>query len=139
MKSFFALCALLFLFSCTNALKEHQNSADDYAVIPKPMELTQANGRFLIDDNISIHGSQSLNNEMVFLNEILLNNTGQSAAILLDDAASKTSKNIYLNLNPAMKGDESYTLVVDFDALQTIYCLDLVDQIFLDLTGSENL
>ncbi len=55
---------------------------------------------------------------MVFLNEILLNNTGQSAAILLDDAASKTSKNIYLNLNPAMKGDESYALVVDFDAIK---------------------
>jgi hexosaminidase len=118
MKSFFALCALLFLFSCTNALKEHQNSADDYSVIPKPMELTPANGRFLIDDDISIHGSQSLNNEMVFLNEILLNNTGQSAAILLDDPASKTSKNIYLNLNSSMKGDESYTLVVDFDAIK---------------------
>ena len=117
MKSFFALCAVLFLFSCTNALKEHQNSPDDYAVIPKPLELTPENGRFLIDDNISIHGNESLSNEMVFLNEILLNNTGQSAAILSEGAPSKTSKNIFLGLKPEMDGDESYTVDVGFDAI----------------------
>ncbi|MBV1924946.1 MAG: beta-N-acetylhexosaminidase [Dokdonia sp.] len=114
---FFALCAILLLCSCTNALKEHKNSADDYPVIPKPLELTMESGRFLIDDDISIQGPDLLINEMTFLNDILKNNTGKSAQLLSDGTLIETSKNIFLSLSPTMEGDESYSLQVGYDAI----------------------
>lgn len=114
---FLAFCALFLLFSCSNALKEHQNSPTDYPIIPRPLELKMETGRFLIDDDLSIHGQKALSNEKAFLNDILTANTGTSAHVLLEGSASKTSKNIYLSLNPTMEGAEGYSLVVGYDAI----------------------
>ncbi|MFT5752320.1 MAG: hexosaminidase, partial [Dokdonia sp.] len=112
-----AFCAVFLLFSCTNALKEHKNSPADYPVIPKPLELTMEDGRFLIDNDLSIHGNASLSNEMAFLKDILKMNTGKSARLISDGTASNTSKNIYISLKSTMEGEESYSVVVGYDAI----------------------
>ena len=53
----------LLSFSCTNKYKGVANTETDYQVIPKPSKLDMLTGKFLVDGNTKIVGSEALKNE----------------------------------------------------------------------------
>lgn len=63
------LCCLS--ISCSNKYKEAANSDQDYAIIPKPLSMEMATGKFLIDSNTKVAGDASLEKEGQLLADML--------------------------------------------------------------------
>ncbi|MCF7567873.1 beta-N-acetylhexosaminidase [Sabulilitoribacter arenilitoris] len=103
----------LLSFSCTNKYKNLANTAEDYQVIPKPQKLDMLTGKFLVDGNTKIVGSEVLKNEGEFLAGMLSAATGNSINFY-----SEGSGNITLKLDDAIKNEEGYSLNVTFDKIE---------------------
>ncbi|TWO31106.1 beta-N-acetylhexosaminidase [Seonamhaeicola sediminis] len=94
-------------FSCTNKYKEIKNTANDYDIIPKPTSLQFMDGKFLVNSKTKIVVDSILENEGVYLAEILNRLSSY-------DISSQTegSGNIELRLDDSIKNEEGYTLSV---------------------------
>ena len=110
--SIIALICLL-SFSCTNKYKEVTNTIEDYQIIPKPSKLEMQTGKFLVDGNTKIVGSEALENEGELLASMLSNATGATI-----NFSSEGSGNITLKLDDTIENEEGYALNVTFDNIQ---------------------
>jgi N-acetyl-beta-hexosaminidase len=94
-------------------MKNYINSDQDYAIIPKPIDLQVKNGRFIIDQNTKVTGDKNLEAEGHYLAEILSLSTGKE--IVFSD---KTKGNIILIIDSSLESDEAYTLYVDYNEVK---------------------
>ncbi|WP_321515689.1 beta-N-acetylhexosaminidase [Marinifilum fragile] len=104
------LACILTLVSCNNKMKNYVNSDQDYAIIPKPIDLQVKNGRFIIDQNTKVTGDKNLETEGHYLAEILSLSAGKE--IVFSD---ETKGNINLTIDSSLESDEAYTLSVDYN------------------------
>ncbi|MEC3908252.1 beta-N-acetylhexosaminidase [Tamlana sp. 2201CG12-4] len=104
-------CALC--FSCSNKYKNAKNAPQDYAIIPKPVQMEILDGKFLIDSKTMVSGSDLLKNEGAFLANILSTATGETIAF-----SSKEEGNITLKINEAIENDEGYQLNVSYNKIE---------------------
>ena len=112
------LLVLLFSFcilSCSNELKEYQNVASDYQIIPKPLHLEPSQGRFLIQDKTHIVGDAILSNEMSYLAEMLRIATGSTIKTSNNTNDYQKNNSITLLLDASLPEEESYVLTVTYD------------------------
>lgn len=107
------LACILTLASCDNKMKNYVNSDQDYAIIPRPIDLQVKNGRFIIDQNTKVTGDKNLEAEGHYLAEILSLSTGKE--IVFSD---KTKGNINLIIDSSLESDEAYTLYVDYNEVK---------------------
>ncbi len=98
--------------SCTNPNKDIINSEKDYQIIPKPVKLEIAKGRFVVDSKTKITGDKSLENEGDFLAEML--STVSNTDVKFD---ANNNGNIVLQLDTTIDNDEGYTLSVTYDKI----------------------
>ena len=99
--------------SCTNKFKEAQNTDHDYQVIPKPVKIEKLTGKFLVNANTKIVGSEALKKEGELLAGMLSAATGESISF-----SSEESGNISLKLDDAIDSEEGYALNVAFDKIE---------------------
>jgi hexosaminidase len=107
MKIHLLLLICILSFSCTNPYKVNQNSASDYLIIPKPVSLEIAKGKFLITAKTKISATSDLENEGLYLSSLL------SHVAKIDvpfDIAS--NGNIELRIDNTIKEEEGYWLSV---------------------------
>jgi len=110
--SIIALICLL-SFSCTNKYKNLVNTEEDYQIIPKPLKLEALTGKFLVDGNTKIVGSEVLKNEGELLASMLSAATGTSI-----DFSSEGTGNISLKLDDTIENEEGYILNIKFDNIE---------------------
>lgn len=106
------LTFLLLLVSCDNGMKDYQNAAQDYAIIPKPVSMKTQNGRFVVNGKTTVSGDASLEAEGKFLADFLSSATGQP---MLFEAGGQG--NIHLKLDEGLASEEAYTLDVTHDQI----------------------
>ena len=99
-------------FSCSNKYKDVANLEQDYQIIPKPVSLEASNGKFLVDSNTKIVGAAELENEGVYLAEMLSLVANVNATF-----KAGASGDIVLKLDDSIKNDEGYTLDVAYDGI----------------------
>lgn len=100
----------LLTFSCTNKYKDIANTDQDYQIIPKPVSLETANGRFLVDNNTKVSADKDLENEGAYLAEMLSH--ASSATVSTGEAG-----NIQLKLDDTIDNEEGYKLSVSYDQI----------------------
>ncbi len=100
----------LLAFSCSNKYKDVANSEQDYQIIPKPVSLETAKGRFLVDSDTKIFGAPELENEGEYLAEML-----SYAANVNATFEAGSSGNIELRLDDTIENDEGYSVTVAYD------------------------
>ncbi len=105
----------LFMISCSNELKEHQNTTSDYQIIPKPLKLETSQGRFAIKKNTHIVGDIALSNEINYLSEMLHIASGYTIETSHNSKEYLTDNNITLILDSSLPDEESYSLSVTYD------------------------
>ncbi|WOD42688.1 beta-N-acetylhexosaminidase [Hwangdonia lutea] len=110
--SIIALICLL-SFSCSNKYKDVANTEADYQVIPKPQTLNMQTGKFLVDANTKIVGTEALKNEGEFLAGLLSAATGATVGF-----STEGQGNITLKLDDTIENEEGYTLNVTFDNIE---------------------
>ncbi len=103
----------LLTFSCNNKYKEIKNTAENYQVIPKPLNMEMLTGKFLVNTNTRIVGSEALNNEGELLASMLSSATGESISF-----SSEGTGNIALKLDDAIENEEGYEVNVAFDKIE---------------------
>ena len=99
-------------FSCSNKYKDVANSEQDYQIIPKPVSLETSNGRFLVDSNTKIAGAAELENEGVYLAEMLSYVANVNATF-----EAGASGDIKLKIDNSIENDEGYTVIVAYDGI----------------------
>ena len=102
----------LLTFSCTNKYKEVVNNSTEYPIIPKPVKMEMASGKFLVDGNTSISGSAELTNEGTFLANIFGAAIGSSL-----EYSGSTNGDIQLVIDNAIANEEGYELDVTYDKI----------------------
>ena len=102
----------LLAISCSNKYKDVTNSEQDYQIIPKPVFLKASKGKFLINSNIKIAGPTELENEGVYLAEMLNHVANVNATF-----KAETSGNIQLKLDDSINNNEGYTLTVKYNKI----------------------
>jgi len=110
---FFSFCFL----SCSNELKDYQNVASDYQIIPKPLELTPSQGRFLVQEKTLIVGDSSLTNEINYLSDMLQLGSGYSINTSNERTDEEKQNSITLRLDTSLPSEESYILKVTYDQI----------------------
>ncbi len=101
--------------SCSNPYKDTINTPKDYQIIPQPISIKMANGRFLINDNTKIAYAPDLQNEAKYLAEFLGTLSGKTVSVVSDD--KKTEGNIVLELDDSIDDPEGYELSVAYDKI----------------------
>ncbi len=110
---FFSFCFL----SCSDELKEYQNIASDYQIIPKPLQLEPSQGRFLVQEKTVIVGDSSLTNELNYLSNMLQLGSGYAINTSNERTDEQKKNSITLLLDPSLPSEESYTLRVTYDQI----------------------
>ena len=113
MRRILVIFIVIIATACTNPNKDIVNSEKDYQIIPKPVKLEMANGRFVVDSKTKITGDKSLENEGKFLAEML--STVSDATVPFE--AGNNNANIVLQLDNSIENDEGYTLSVTYDKI----------------------
>ncbi len=113
MRKILVLFIAIIATSCTNPNKDIVNAEQDYQIIPQPVKLEMANGRFVVDSKTKVTGEKSLKNEGNFLAEMLSTVSNVDVLFEADDAKA----NIILQLDTAIDNDEGYTLSVTYDKI----------------------
>ncbi|MCL6296134.1 beta-N-acetylhexosaminidase [Jejuia spongiicola] len=103
----------LLTFSCNNKYKEVKNTPEDYQVIPKPSKMGMLTGKFLVNANTRVVGSEALKNEGELLANMLSSATAESISF-----SSEGKGNITLKLDDAIENEEGYKLNVAFDKIE---------------------
>ncbi|MEP0263760.1 beta-N-acetylhexosaminidase [Dokdonia sp.] len=107
----------LSITSCTNELRNYQNIASDYQIIPKPLKLEPSPGRFLIQENTMIIGDAVLSNEIEYLSEMLQIATGYTIATSNNSDNHQNKNSITLTLDKSLSEEESYLLSITPDRI----------------------
>lgn len=120
MKKYNFHCLIIVFFSiliasCSNELKEYQNTASDYQITPKPLKLETSQGRFEIKKNTRILGDATLSDEMDYLSDMLQIASGYTIETSDDSKEFLTNNNITLTLDSSLPHKESYSLSVTYD------------------------
>lgn len=102
----------LLAVSCSNKYKDITNSEQDYQIIPKPVSLETSKGKFLVDANTKIVGAAELENEGIYLAEML-----RHVANVNTTFKAGASGNIVLKLDDSIENDEGYTVGVAYDGI----------------------
>lgn len=105
----------LFMISCSNELKEHQNTTSDYQIIPKPLKLETSQGKFAIKKNTHIVGDIALSSEINHLSEMLHIASGYTIETSHNSEEFLTDNNITLILDSSLPNEESYSLSVTYN------------------------
>ncbi len=105
----------LHITSCSNEFKEYQNTASDYQIIPKPLKLEPAQGRFLINEKTTIIGDAALSNEIDYVSEMLKTASGYAINVSNKKSDQHKKNSITLVLDSSLPNDESYSLSVTYD------------------------
>ena len=95
--------------------KDLENSPEDYAIIPLPVEMETAPGRFLIDDETRIVSSDELSQEAVYLSKMLSQASGYDIGITSNEDADHV---ISLSLDDQLEEEEEYRLEVNFNHIE---------------------
>ncbi|MFC4097239.1 beta-N-acetylhexosaminidase [Euzebyella saccharophila] len=111
MKRTFTIFCLAILCACTNKYKEIENKTEDYALVPKPVELTTAKGRFPIGSGMSIFASPELQKEAEWFSQGITNLGGKP----LQKTESASDADIVLQLDASIAHNEGYGLNVSYD------------------------
>ncbi|MBJ6366914.1 beta-N-acetylhexosaminidase [Snuella sedimenti] len=112
MRLLVVICVCFLSISCSNKYKEVANTDQDYPIIPKPLVMEMAKGRFLVDKNTKVSGDASLEKEGQFLADML------GAATGLDISFSEGSQgNIQLQLDSRIANEEGYQLEVAYNKI----------------------
>ncbi|SFS68480.1 hexosaminidase [Zhouia amylolytica] len=109
MKKLAVLLITLALASCGNKYKDTKNTASDYQIIPKPVSVTQKDGRFLVDKTI-IMGDEALRNEAEYLSQLLTIASGKKVSYA--PGGTRLGSVIHLGIDESIEGEEGYTLKV---------------------------
>ncbi|MCQ0111846.1 beta-N-acetylhexosaminidase [Zhouia amylolytica] len=109
MKKLAVLLIALALTSCGNKYKDTKNTASDYQIIPKPVSVTQKDGRFLVDKTI-IMGDEALRNEAEYLSQLLTIASGKKVSYA--PGGTRLGSVIHLGIDESIEGEEGYTLKV---------------------------
>lgn len=113
MKNLLLTLACFFtLASCNNKMKDYINSDQDYAIIPKPIDIQVKNGRFIIDQNTKVTADKDLKVEAQYLAEILSLSTGKEIQF------TDNKGNINLIIDSSLESDEAYILSVDYNKVK---------------------
>jgi len=109
-KTAFALiisCTIFCISSCQNQSAHISNTAEDYSIIPKPMDLQIEEGRFLITPKTTIASDHSL----VFEGDYLAGYLSEISACTIHNKMDGNGK-IKLTIDSSFKFDEEYKLSV---------------------------
>lgn len=113
MKNLLLTLACFFtLASCNNKMKDYINSDQDYAIIPKPIDIQVKNGRFIIDQNTKVTADKDLKVEAQYLAEILSLSTGKEIQF------ADNKGNINLIIDSSLESDEAYILSADYNKVK---------------------
>jgi len=94
--------------SCSDKYKDTVNTAQEYPIIPKPVVMEIATGKFLVDARTRIFGESSLKKEGEFLAELL--SSVSKKKIQFSSVGLKGS--IELKLDATIENEEGYELSV---------------------------
>ncbi|WP_242091935.1 beta-N-acetylhexosaminidase [Aestuariivivens sediminicola] len=86
------------------------NSAQDYQIIPKPVSLETADGKFVVNSKTAVTAPEVLENEGQLLAEMISLASGVDIPFEING-----SGNIHLNLDDSIENEEGYTLSVSYD------------------------
>lgn len=93
-------------------MKDYINSDQDYAIIPKPIDIQVKNGRFIIDQNTKVTADKDLKVEAQYLAEILSLSTGKEIQF------TDNKGNINLIIDSSLESDEAYILSVNYNKVK---------------------
>ncbi len=114
MRSFLLiLITTIITTACSNPKKDIINTEQDYQIIPKPVKLEIMNGRFMIDSNTTIAAEKSLENEAIYLAEIL----SSVANIEILFRPGNGNGKIVIKRDASIANDEGYTLSVAYNKI----------------------
>ncbi|TYA92334.1 beta-N-acetylhexosaminidase [Seonamhaeicola marinus] len=111
-KLIYFIYVCLIVSSCSNKYKAIVNTDEDYQIIPKPVFLEAYKGRFLVDSNTKISGSEDLRNEGEYLAEMLNHVANFSTSFKVG-----ASGDILLKLDESIENEEGYTVSVTYDKI----------------------
>lgn len=114
MRNIISSALYLLVSSCSNSHQNTVNTVEAYQIIPKPMQLTIANGRFLINSRTHIICNSALAQEGEYLSEMLQRPLGITMAI---DSIGTSKDNIQLQLDTTLTNPEGYTVSVKYDKI----------------------
>ena len=92
-----------------------ENTAADYAIIPKPAHLEMEKGKFLIDENTFVHAPAELSNEAAFLTGML--STASGIKIEHKEKGDE-GHGIYLKIEDSIKNKEGYVLNISYEKIE---------------------
>jgi hexosaminidase len=112
MKASILFFITILFFSCDSPHKNYENTIADYQIIPKPVSLQMASGRFIINSETTVSSSSNLENEGTYLADLLshLSNTKISYQ-------TGTTGNIQLKIDDSIENIEGYTVLVNYDTI----------------------
>ena len=110
MRIILLVCICLVSISCANKYKTMVNSAQDYQIIPKPVSLETADGKFVVNSKTAVTAPEVLENEGQLLVEMISLASGVDVPFEING-----SGNIHLNLDDSIENEEGYTLSVSYD------------------------
>lgn len=102
--------------SCKNPYSEIENQAADYHVVPLPVELTQAKGRFVLNDEVVIISDSATLPEAEYLKEMLGSREGSVAPEIIASGSSDGA--VILQIDSAANlPEEGYELKATADEI----------------------
>ena len=94
---------LLIITSCGkdyDVYSEMENTAADYAIIPKPAHLEMEKGKFLVDENTVVYAPEELRDEAEFLADMLSTASGKKIELREND---DEEHGIYLKIQDSIR------------------------------------
>lgn len=111
-KSVVVLIWATLLSSCAVKYEDIKNNVEDYKIIPKPLSLEIFDGKFLVDSRTKVVASSELENEGVYLSEML--SKSKNATVPFETGASG---NVELKLDNSIENDEGYVVSVRYNKI----------------------
>tara|TARA_R110002020_G_scaffold475970_1_gene715102 strand:+ start:13666 stop:15351 length:1686 start_codon:yes stop_codon:yes gene_type:complete len=118
MRSIILLFCVFSLASCANSYQETENEPQDYAIIPKPVELVPDMGQFHLTKETTLTADPQLSQEATYLKELLKDVTGKDIKIV--DEANFSDRLITLQLDDTIENKEGYKLLVNPESVTIV-------------------
>ena len=118
MRSIILLFCVFSLASCANSYQETENEPEDYAIIPKPVELVPDMGQFHLTKETTLTADPQLSQEATYLQELLKDVTGRDIKIV--DEANFSDRLITLQLDDTIENKEGYKLLVNPESVTIV-------------------
>ncbi|MCX2678392.1 beta-N-acetylhexosaminidase [Galbibacter sp. EGI 63066] len=115
MKKVAILLFVLSVCACSNKHKEAKNVASDYNIIPKPVSMVPADGKFLVDAETIVSGNASLEKEGAYLAQLLSIASGHE--ISFNPEGDRVDNAIVIQTDESIANEEGYTLSVQYNQI----------------------